>query len=132
MAGPLDFSFDHIHIYCSDLAATEKWFTEGLGADVAGRPESRGVPSVRLEGRAAPTSTCGRPARTRTWWRRVRSSFGTNHFGVRVSDVDATVAELRKRGVFIEVEPLDFSAQSRIAFIKGPDGVRIELVQART
>ena len=49
MAGPLDFSFDHIHIYCTDLDATARWFTEGLGAEEAGRPESRGVPSVRLK-----------------------------------------------------------------------------------
>ena len=60
------------------------------------------------------------------------SIFGADHFGLRVADVDATVAELRKRGVFIEVEPWDFSPGSRIAFIKGPDGVRIELVQARS
>ena len=131
MAGPLDFSFDHIHIYCSDLSATEKWFTEGLGAEVAGRPESRGVPSVRLKVGGA--NVYLRPARDdENLVAPGPESFGTNHFGVRVTDVDATVAELRKRGVFIEVEPLDFSAQSRIAFIKGPDGVRIELVQART
>ena len=131
MAGPLDFSFDHIHIYCSDLDATEKWFTEGLGADVAGRPESRGVPSVRLKLGGA--NIYLRPARDDEHLVAPGPElFGTNHFGVRVANVDETVEELRKRGVFIEVEPLDFSAQSRIAFIKGPDGVRIELVQART
>ena len=131
MAGPLDVSFDHIHIYCSDLGATEKWFTEGLGADVAGRPESRGVPSVRLKLGGA--NIYLRPARDDEHLVDPGPElFGTNHFGVRVANVDETVEELRKRGVFIEVEPLDFSAQSRIAFIKGPDGVRIELVQART
>jgi catechol 2,3-dioxygenase-like lactoylglutathione lyase family enzyme len=131
MAGPLDVSFDHIHIYCSDLAATEKWFTEGLGADVAGRPESRGVPSVRLKLGGA--NIYLRPARDDEHLVAPGPElFGTNHFGLRVANVDATVEELRKRGVFIEVEPLDFSAQSRIAFVKGPDGVRIELVQART
>jgi catechol 2,3-dioxygenase-like lactoylglutathione lyase family enzyme len=131
MAGPLDFSFDHIHIYTSDLAATEKWFTEGLGADVAGRPESRGVPSVRLK--LAGANIYLRPARAdETLVAPGPELYGTNHFGLRVANVDATVEELRGRGVFIEVEPLDFSAQSRIAFIKGPDGVRIELVQART
>jgi len=131
MAGPLDFSFDHIHIYTSDLAATEKWFTEALGADVAGRPESRGVPSVRLKLGGA--NVYLRPARDdENLVAAGPQSFGTNHFGVRVENVDATVEELRKRGVFIDLEPVDFSPQSRIAFIKGPDGVRIELVQART
>ena len=131
MAGPLDFSFDHIHVFCSDLAETERWFTEGLGAEVAGRPESRGVPSVRLKLGGA--NVYLRPAREdESLVPPGPQHFGTDHFGLRVVDVDATVAELRKRGVFIEVEPWDFSPGSRIAFIKGPDGVRIELVQART
>src|SRR4051812_586436 len=131
MAGPLDFSFDHIHIFCSDMAATERFFTEGLGADVAGRPESRGVPSVRLKLGGA--NVYLRPAREDESLTPPDSQhFGADHFGLRVADVDATVAELRQRGVFIEVEPWDFSPGSRIAFIKGPDGVRIELVQART
>ena len=130
MAGPLDFSFDHIHIFCSDMAATERWFTEGLGAEVAGRPESRGVPSVRLK--LAGANVYLRPARADERLTPPDSQhFGADHFGLRVADVDATVAELRQRGVFIEVEPWDFSPGSRIAFIKGPDGVRIELVQAR-
>jgi catechol 2,3-dioxygenase-like lactoylglutathione lyase family enzyme len=130
MAGPLDVSFDHIHIFCSDMAATEKWFTEGLGAEVAGRPESRGVPSVRLKLGGA--NVYLRPAREDESLTPPDSQhFGADHFGLRVADVDATVAELKRRGVFIEVEPWDFSAGSRIAFIKGPDGVRIELVQAR-
>lgn len=131
MAGPLDFSFDHIHIYCSDLAATERWFTEGLGAEVAGRPESRGVPSVRLKVGGA--NVYLRPAREdENLVAPGPETYGTNHFGVRVANVDESVAELRKRGVTIDVEPWDFSPSSRIAFIKGPDGVRIELVQART
>ena len=131
MAGPLDFSFDHIHILCSDMAATERFFTEGLGADVAGRPESRGVPSVRLKLGGA--NIYLRPQRDdEALTPPDAQHFGADHFGLRVADVDATVAELRGRGVFIEVEPWDFSPGSRIAFIKGPDGVRIELVQART
>jgi len=131
MAGPLDFSFDHIHVFCSDMDATERFFTDGLGAEVAGRPESRGVASVRLKLGGA--NVYLRPARADESLTPPDSQhFGADHFGLRVADVDATVAELRQRGVFIEVEPWDFSPGSRIAFIKGPDGVRIELVQART
>src|SRR5262249_9477891 len=101
------------------------------GAEVAGRPESRGMPSVRLKlGGANVYLRPGRPDESLT--PPDSQHFGADHFGLRVADVDATVAELRQRGVFIEVEPWGFSPGSRIAFIKGPDGVRIELVQART
>ena len=67
--------------------------------------------------------------------REIRQAFDTTDVRQRFqrwhADADATVAELRRRGVEIEVEPWDFSAESRIAFVKGPDNVRIELVQPR-
>ena len=131
MAGPLDVTFDHIHIFCSDMEETARWFTEGLGAEEVGRPESRGVPSVRLKLGGA--NVYLRPARDdESLTPPDTQHFGADHFGLRVADVDATVEELRRRGVFIQVEPWDFSPGSRIAYILGPDNVRIELVQART
>lgn len=130
MAGPLDYTFDHIHVFCSNLDESARWFVDGLGAEVVDRPESRGVPSVRL--RLGGANVYLRPKREdENLAAPGPQHFGADHFGLRVADVDATVAELRTRGVFIEVEPWDFSPGSRIAFIKGPDGVRIELVQAR-
>jgi catechol 2,3-dioxygenase-like lactoylglutathione lyase family enzyme len=130
MAAPLEFRFDHIHVFCSDLGATERWFTEGLGAEVVERRESRGVPGVVL-GLGGATVLL-RPAREGENLAAAGARrFGADHFGLTVSDVDATVAELKQRGVFVEVEPWDFSPGSRIAFIKGPDDVRIELVQRK-
>jgi catechol 2,3-dioxygenase-like lactoylglutathione lyase family enzyme len=130
MATSLSYDFNHIHVFCTDLAASERWFVEGLGAELVERRESRGVPSVvlRLGGarvllRGAREGENLAPAGAR--------HFGTDHFGLEVSDVDATIQELKGRGVFVEVEPWDFSPQMRIAFVKGPDEVRIELVQPR-
>jgi catechol 2,3-dioxygenase-like lactoylglutathione lyase family enzyme len=131
MAGPLEYQFHHIHIFCSDLEATERWFTEGVGATVVNRADSRGVTGVTLNLGGA--SVLLRPAREGEELAATGARhFGADHFGLRVDDIDATVAELRGRGVAIEVEPWDFSAGMRIAFIKGPDEVRIELVQARS
>jgi catechol 2,3-dioxygenase-like lactoylglutathione lyase family enzyme len=130
MAAPLEYDFHHIHVFCSDVDATERWFTEGVGAEVVGRGDSRGVPAVTL--RLGGVNVLLRPAREgENLVDAGARHFGADHFGLRVSDVDATVAELKQRGVFVEVEPWDFSPGSRIAFIKGPDEVRIELVQPR-
>jgi catechol 2,3-dioxygenase-like lactoylglutathione lyase family enzyme len=131
MAGPLDFRFHHIHVFCSDLEATERWFTEGLGATVANRADSRGVTGVTLKLGGA--NVLLRPAREgEVLVPAGPRHFGPDHFGLQVDDVDATVEQLRGRGVYIEVEPWDFSPGARIAFIKGPDEVRIELVQERS
>ena len=130
MATPLEYQFNHIHVFCSDLAATERWFTEGLGAELVERRDSRGVPGVVL--RLGGAQVLLRPARAGEDLAPAGARhFGADHFGLRVDDVDATVEELRRRGVEIEVEPWDFRPESRIAFVKGPDNVRIELVQQR-
>src|SRR5215208_210881 len=131
MAAPLDYQFHHIHIFCSDLATSERWFAEQLGAEVAERRESRGVPSVLLNlGGATINLRPAREGESLTDGPTV-PHFGADHFGLQVADVDAAIAELRKRGVTIDVEPYDFTPGSRIAYVRGPDGVRIELVQSR-
>lgn len=128
MAAPLEYQFDHIHVFCSDLGATERWFVDQLGAELVERRDSRGVPGVVLGLGGAQVLL--RPARAGEELAAAGPRrFGADHFGLEVSDVDATVAELKRRGVFVEVEPWDFSPGTRIAFIKGPDEVRIELVQ---
>ena len=56
---------------------------------------------------------------------------GLDHLGLRVDDVDAATAELKRRGAQVLVEPKTIRPGVRIAFIQGPDNVRIELL-ART
>jgi lactoylglutathione lyase len=128
MTAPLECRFHHVHVFCSDYEATVRWFVERIGAELLERREARGVPQseLRLGGahiliRGARKGENLAPAGVR--------QFGTDHFGLQVPNVDAAVAELRQRGVSIEVEPWDVGPNLRIAFVKGPDDVRIELVQ---
>jgi catechol 2,3-dioxygenase-like lactoylglutathione lyase family enzyme len=130
MAAPLEYQFHHIHVFCSDLEATTRWFTDGVGAELVSRGDSRGVPAVTL--RLGGANVLLRPARAGEDLASAGARhYGADHFGLSVADVDATVAELKRRGVFVEVEPWDFAPTTRIAFIKGPDNVRIELVQPK-
>jgi len=54
---------------------------------------------------------------------------GLDHLGLRVDDVDAATAELKRRGAQVLVEPKTIRPGVRIAFIQGPDHVRIELLE---
>lgn len=55
---------------------------------------------------------------------------GFHHFCLNVADMDATVAELRRRGVTIVTEPFELTViQRRLAFIADPYGNLIELAQ---
>ena len=51
------------------------------------------------------------------------------HHSKCVDDVDAAVEELRSRGAEIAIGPLTRNPGLRLAFIRGPEGIMIELVQ---
>ena len=55
---------------------------------------------------------------------------GYHHFCLNVKDIDATVAELRRREVTIVTEPFELPAiNRRLAFLADPFGNLIELAQ---
>jgi catechol 2,3-dioxygenase-like lactoylglutathione lyase family enzyme len=54
---------------------------------------------------------------------------GLEHIGLTVDDVDAAVEELRAKGAEIAIGPLTRNPGLRLAFIRGPEGIMIELVQ---
>ncbi|QND59664.1 VOC family protein [Mesorhizobium huakuii] len=55
---------------------------------------------------------------------------GYHHFCINVADIEATVAELRKRGVTIVTEPFKLDDISRkLAFFADPFGNLIELAE---
>jgi lactoylglutathione lyase len=55
--------------------------------------------------------------------------YGIEHIGLTVDDIDAAVADLRYKGADIFVGPMEYSAGTRLAFIRGPEGVVVEIVQ---
>ena len=55
--------------------------------------------------------------------------WGLEHFGIEVDDLDIQNKRLVDLGAKLLVGPNDSSTGMRIAFIQGPDDVRIELMQ---
>lgn len=112
----------HINLQGQDPAATLAWYREQFGGNV-GKLKGRidgieygGVWVLAQRGDAAPS--LGR---------------AIDHIGFRPINVDSLVAKLKSRNVTITTEPRPLTLASgvsmRLAFIEGPDGVRIELVQ---
>lgn len=57
---------------------------------------------------------------------------GLHHFCLNVDDIEATVAELRRRGVTIVTEPFDLPViNRRLAFFADPFGNLIELAEMK-
>ena len=55
--------------------------------------------------------------------------YGLEHIGLTVDDVDAAVEELRAKGAEIAIGPLTRNPGLRLAFVRGPEGIMIELAQ---
>lgn len=134
-------SFDHIHIISEDADAAAQWYRDKLGAEIGSRYELRGAPqiSVRLGGaqllirgrRRGETPVAGQPMQHFGDYSS-HNAWGTDHFGFAYrGDLRAYCSELTARGVEFLVPPWEFSPGGLICYLAAPDGVSIEVVQAR-
>jgi lactoylglutathione lyase len=121
------FTWDHIHLRSPDPEATAQWYEKMLGAEVI-RSLQQGAPRIDLRiGGAnifiAPVKEgegINPPA--------VTPYQGLDHFGLSVSGIDAIAAELKAKGVEFTREPTTVRPGVRVCFLRGPQGVSIELL----
>jgi lactoylglutathione lyase len=122
------YTWDHIHLRSPNPEATATWFERMLGAQVI-RSIEQGKPRIDLKlGGAnifiAPvTAGDGVNAAPSTPYQ------GLDHFGLAVSGIDAVAAALKAKGVEFTKEPTTIRPGVRICFIRGPEGVSIELLE---
>jgi catechol 2,3-dioxygenase-like lactoylglutathione lyase family enzyme len=125
------FAFDHVHLLSEDPAAAAAWYSELLGGEVRGSDTVRGAPQIRVAFTNASLIVRGR-RKGEAPVHRAGLEWGVDHFGLRVDGpLDPVCDRLRERGVRFLLEPVDFNPATRIAFIEGPDGVVIELLERR-
>jgi len=124
------FTYDHIHLRSPNPEATAKYYERMFGAEVL-RTMQEGKPRIDLKlGGAnifiAPvTADSGvNPPPTTPYQ-------GLDHFGLSVSGIDAIAAELKAKGAEFTKEPTTVRPGVRIAFIRGPEGVSIELLDRK-
>jgi lactoylglutathione lyase len=121
------FTYDHIHLRSPNPEATAQYYETMFGAEIL-RSIEQGKPRIDLKlGGAkifiAPvTSGDGvNPAPTTPYQ-------GLDHFGLAVSNIDAVAAELKAKGAVFTKEPTTVRPGVRICFLRGPEGVSIELL----
>jgi catechol 2,3-dioxygenase-like lactoylglutathione lyase family enzyme len=127
----VSLSFDHVHLVSKDPQATARWYVDKLGGEVVRSVDVRGAPQVYVSLAGAMVIVRGqRPAESAE--EKPGLQWGVDHFGLRVrGDFDAFCAGLRGNGVAFSLEPVDFNPTTRIAFIKAPDGVSVELLNRK-
>jgi catechol 2,3-dioxygenase-like lactoylglutathione lyase family enzyme len=117
--------FHHVGIRCTDPDAALRFYTEVLGFSVLEDLEIAGARCVfvgnetvriELEGGGDPMNAG--PA-----------TVGLTHFAVEVDDIDATAARIAGRGGEFLIPPFQIRPTRKVAFVKAPDGVLIQLIQ---
>jgi len=121
------YGWDHVHLRTSDPEGMAKWFESKLDAEII-RSMQQGKPRIDLKlggGNIfiAPVAP-GDGVNTAP----VTPYHGLDHFGLTVSGIDAVAAELKKKGVEFTREPTTVRPGVRICFIRGPEGISIELL----
>lgn len=121
------FTYDHIHLRSPDPEATAAFYERMFGAEVI-RTIQQGKPRIDLKlggadifiAPVAPDSGVNPPP--------ITPYQGLDHFGLSVSGIDAVVAELKAKGAEFTMQPTTIRPGVRIAFLRGPQGVSIELL----
>lgn len=126
---PSPFRLDHIHLRSPDPEASAAFYVRMFGAEIAGRSEANGALRVvvelggtRLFLDRVPPETAQAPE---------PPFAGIEHLGLVVPDLDAAVADLRAKGASFAVEPHSPLPGLKIAFLRGPENVRIEILERK-
>jgi lactoylglutathione lyase len=117
-------TWDHIHLRSPDPEATAAWLVDILGGEIVRGP---GRIDVKLGGAnvfIAPVAA-GDGVNTPP----VTPYQGLDHFGLAVRDIDAVAAEIKAKGVEFTKEPTTIRPGVRICFIRGPQGISVELLE---
>ncbi len=126
---PPTYRFEHLHLLSRNPEATAEYYRKMFDAQVIKTPQPDGSTRIDLDlnglaiyiMRVKPDEDVplGPPGRY----------LGLDHFGFLVDNLDETVAELKKRGGEFVIEPRTVRPGLRIAYIRAPENVRIELVE---
>ena len=124
------FRVNHIHLKAPDPKKTAQWYVDVFGAKVLG--ESTGLggsSSVRLDIDGTRINVTSAPAGETLPDGTADSHYGLEHFGFDTDDIEAAMAHVQAHGAEVLLPITQMATGSRISYIKGPDNVRIELVQ---
>lgn len=119
---------DHIHLLSGQVEEMIGYFAKVFEGKVVARGELRGFPMVRMDVYGAPISILGTDP-VAGQLEPGKGKKGLDHFGFKVKNLEETVKILKARGAKFSVEPTTTPSGIKIAFIEGPEGIRIELVE---
>jgi lactoylglutathione lyase len=122
------FAYDHIHIRSTDPEKTAAFYERMFEAEII-RSVEQGKPRIDMKiggqnvfiAPVAPNSGVNPPP--------VTPYQGLDHFGLRVTNIENVVADLKAKGAEFTMELNSPRPGIQICFIRGPEGVSIEVLE---
>src|SRR3954466_5710889 len=122
-----EFRWDHLHLRSRDPETTARYYINVFGATPVNRVGGGGAVRVivnfaglNLFSAQVPPETPAPPQ---------PPHLGLEHIGLAVTNIDAVCAELKARGAEFVVDPHSPRPGLRIAFVRAPENVRVELLE---
>jgi lactoylglutathione lyase len=126
---PPTYRYDHMHVRSRDVKKTAEYYRRMFDARIVESIQSDGKHRTDLDLNGLTIFIAPVPAEA-TIPSAPRDPYeGLDHFGLRVENMDEAVAELKRRGADFMMEPRAIRPGVRIAFVRAPDNVRIELLE---
>jgi lactoylglutathione lyase len=127
-----------IVIMVNDIQKSVEFYTEVLGFSISNKIDmaEAGLSAVFVEkegSRIGLMNYKGKKIPKRSEMGKIKlgkSSIPMNdHITFSVDDIEATTTELKGKGVVFDLEPIQVEGGIKVAFIKDPEGVQLELVE---
>ena len=122
-----EFTYDHMHLRSPDPEATAAFYERMFGAEIL-RSVQGGQPRIDLKLGGVDVFVMRVAAGSNVGPAPAHPHQGLDHFGLRVNGIDAVVADLKAKGVHFTMEPTTVRPGVRVAFLRAPDDVSIELL----
>jgi catechol 2,3-dioxygenase-like lactoylglutathione lyase family enzyme len=124
------YRYHHLHLICSDLERTLRFFCDEFGARLVRRRKFG-----TAEGAVMDLNGCAINLRVAREGEEIEGDssvprYGYDHLGLEVDDLEAAYKELSQKGYPFPIPPTE-SDDVWYAFMKGPDGITIELVERK-
>ena len=125
------YEFHHVHIKSADPKKTADWYVRAFNFTILSDTQRPWGDRMVRCGMADGSGVNISNARTGETLGDADAGahLGLEHLGIKVDDVDAEIERLTQLGAELLEGPLDVPDGPRIAFLKTPVDVRIEIIQ---
>jgi lactoylglutathione lyase len=124
------FTYDHIHIRSTDPEKTAAYYERMFEAEIIRTPQD-GATRIDMKIGGANVFIAPVAAGSGVNPPPVTPYQGLDHFGLQVNDIDKVVADLKAKGAEFTMELKQARPGVRICFVRGPEGVSIEVLERK-